>query len=151
MDALDRRILSEVQVDASITASELAERCATTESTALRRLKQLRRDGTIRSEVALVDPSRVGRPLLIFVGVRLERESGPEAEAFIDRIRSHRDVQQFYFVTGTPDYLILLCVRSMADYDQFLQDCLIPDPIVVATETNVVIRSIKSSTVVPID
>lgn len=151
MDMLDRRILREVQRDSSLSARELAERCRTTESTALRRLKQLRQDRVICAEVAVVDPARIGRNLLLFVRVSLERENGGQVKSFTDRIAAHPDVLQFYFVTGSTDYIIMLCVRSMADYDRFLQQHLVPDPHVVMSDTNVVIRQIKMTTAVPID
>lgn len=151
MDALDRRILREVQRDCSLSAAVLAERCATTESTALRRLKRLRRDGVIRAEVAIVDGEKVGRGLLLFVSVRLEREDKRGVKAFVDRIRAHRDVLQFYFVTGTTDYVILLSVRSMEDYDRFVQDMLVSDPLVILSDTNVVIRPLKMSLAIPLD
>jgi len=151
MDALDRRILREVQRDSSISAGQLAELCGTTESTALRRLKRLRRERIIKAEVAIVDGTRVGRGLLIWVTLRLEHEDGPAVRAFVDRIREHPDVLQFHFVTGTRDYIILLSARTMEDYDAFLQEYLVPDPIVVMSETNVVIRALKMSTAIPID
>ena len=94
---------------------------------------------------------RVGRGLLIFVQVRLEREDRSGVKAFVDRIIGHPDVLQFHFVTGTSDYLILLSARTMEDYDCFLQEHLVPDPLVVMSETNVVVRPLKMSTAVPID
>ncbi|MEO5973251.1 MAG: Lrp/AsnC family transcriptional regulator [Sphingomicrobium sp.] len=151
MDALDRRILREAQRDCSVSAAELGDRCGTTESTASRRWKRLRRDGVIRGEVALVDGQKVGCGLMLFVSVRLEREDGAGVRAFVDRVRRHPNVMQFYFVTGTTDYVILLSVRSMEDYDVFLQDNLVADPLVVLSDTNVVIRPLKMSLAVPID
>lgn len=151
MDALDRRILREVQRDCSGSAAELAERSGTTESTALRRLKRLRRDRIIRGEVALVDGAKVGRGLLLFVTVRLERDDSRSANAFRERIIAHPDVMQFYFVTGTPDYVILLSARSMEDYYAFVEQYLVADPQVVLADTNVVIRPLKMSTFIPID
>lgn len=151
MDSLDCRILREVQKDCSRSAADLAELCGTTESTALRRLKRLQQDGVIRGRVALVDQARIGRSLLIFVQVRLERETGPGVAAFIDRVRKNPDVLQFHFVTGTPDYIILLNVRTMDDYDTFLQENLVPDPLTVMSETNVVVRTLKMSTEIRID
>jgi Lrp/AsnC family transcriptional regulator, leucine-responsive regulatory protein len=151
MDALDRRILREVQRDSSRSAAELADLCRTTESTALRRLKRLEEDGVIRAQVALLDPAKLGRSLLIFVTVRLEREDGTAVRAFVKRVRSNPNVIQFYFVTGTPDYIILLSARTMEDYDAFLQEHLVSDPFVVMSETNVVIRPLKSDTAIPID
>ena len=151
MDALDRRILRELQRDCSQSAARLAETCGTSESTALRRIHRLRREGVIRGKVAVVDGARVGRGLLIFVQVRLEREDGAAVTAFVERVRKHPDVLQFHFVTGTPDYIIMLCVRSMEDYDAFLQEHLVSDRLVVMSETNVVVRPLKMSTAIPVD
>ena len=105
----------------------------------------------IRGEVALVDGPKVGCGLMLFVSVRLEREDGPGVRAFVERVRGHPNVMQFYFVTGSSDYVILLAVRSMEEYDAFLQDNLVSDPLVVLSDTNVVIRPLKMSLAVPID
>lgn len=151
MDALDRRLLRELQSDCTVSAADLAGRCGTTESTALRRIRRMRREGIIRGEVALVDPLKVGRGLQLFVRVRLEREGGEGARRFIERVSACPDVIQFFFVTGTSDYLIMLSVRTMEDYDRFVQDHLVADPLVVMTDTNVVIRPIKWALEIPID
>jgi DNA-binding Lrp family transcriptional regulator len=151
LDCLDRRLLREVQRDCTRSAAQLAELCATTESTALRRLQRMKREGTIRGEVALVDPGKVGRGLTLFVRVRLEREGGAGARQFVERVSAHPDVVQFFFVTGTSDYIIMLCVGRMEDYDRFVQEQLVADPLVVMSDTNVVIRPIKWSMAVPID
>lgn len=151
MDPLDRRLLRHLQADCSQSAARLAEQCGTTESTALRRIRAMRKAGIIRSQVAVVDPAKAGRPLQMFVRVRLEREGGEGARRFVERIRNHPDVIQFFFVTGTSDYMMMLCVRTMEDYDRFLQENLVADPLVVLSDTNVVIRPIKWSLEVPID
>ncbi len=151
MDALDRRILRQVQDDCSRPAAELAKLCGTTESTALRRLNRMRRDGVIRKEVAIIDGQKVGRGLLLVLNVRLEREDERGHQAFVKRITGHPDVLQFYFVTGSVDYLIILSVRSMEDYDRFLNDYLVVDPLIVMSDTNVVIRQLKMNLALPID
>ena len=151
MDALDRRLLREVQRDCSQSALELADRCGTTESTALRRLRRLKRDGIIKREVAIVDGPKIGRGLLLWVSVRLEREDSRAVRQFTEAVTRHPDVLQFYFVTGSADYLIILAVRDMQDYDLFLQTHLVPNPIVIMSDTNVVIRPLKVTTELPID
>ena len=101
VDALDRRILREVQRDCAMSAARLGERCGTTESTALRRLNRLRRMASSASEVAIVDGEKVGRGLLLFVSVRLEREDGSRGQGLCGTHSKRPDVLQFYFVTGT--------------------------------------------------
>jgi Lrp/AsnC family transcriptional regulator, leucine-responsive regulatory protein len=151
LDALDRRILAQVQRDCSMSAIRLAELCGTTETTALRRLKRLHRDGVIRGEVALVDGQKVGRGILLFVSVRLEREDGDSAKALLDRILEHASVMQMYFVTGSADYIIMLSLRSMEDYDAFLQEHLVPNPVVIMSDANVVIKPLKMSLAIPFE
>ena len=150
LDALDRRILRVVQEDCMLTAEQLADRCGTSPSTALRRLDRLRTSGVIRDEVALVDASRIGPGLMMLVWVRLERENERVVDAFARRIVQHQNVQQFFFVTGTSDYLIILCVSSMEEYDQFLRDNLVGDAAVVLSNTSVVIRPLKTGLAIPI-
>ena len=151
LDALDRRILRELQRDCAQSAAVLAERCGTTESTALRRIRALRKSGTIRAEVAVLNPAKLGRGLQLFVRVRLEREGGEGARTFVERVKLHPDVIQFFFVTGTSDYLIMLSARTMEDYERFVQEQLVSDPQVVMSDTNVVIRPLKWSLEIPID
>lgn len=151
MDALDRRLLREVQRDCSLSALELADRCGTTESTALRRLRRLRKDGIIKREVAIVDGDKVGRGLSMVLSIRLEREKTAELEAFRRRIAEHPDVTSFYFVTGSWDYVIIVTVRTMPDYDRFLREMIVGQPVVVATDTNVVISPIKVGAPLPMD
>lgn len=151
MDALDRRLLRQVQDDRSLSALELADRCGTTESTALRRLRRLKRDGIIKREVAVVDGEKIGRGLSLILSIRLEREKPSELEAFRRRIVEHPDVTSFYFVTGSWDYVIIVTVRTMADYDLFLREMIVGQPIVVATDTHVVILPIKVGGPLPID
>ena len=88
---------------------------------------------------------------MLFISVRLEREDGRGVQAFVERITAPPDVLQFYFVTGTTDYIIVLSARTMQDFDSFLQEHLVPDPLVIMSDTNVVIRALKMSFTVPID
>ena len=150
LDGLDRRLLRATQERCTLTADELAERCGTSPSTALRRMNRLRSSGIIMDEVAVVDGRWVGRPLTVIVRLRLEREDGRAVQAFINRVARHEAVQQFYFVTGTTDYVLILSLSSMEEYDEFLQQNLVSDPIVVMSDTNVVIRPLKRTLAVPI-
>lgn len=151
MDALDRRILRIVQEDCSMSAAALAERCGTTESTALRRIKTLQKTGILSPPVMKVAPGRVGRGLAIILSIRLERETPAELETFRRSVVSHPDVISCYFVTGTWDYIIVLNVRSMSDYDRFLEEMIVGQPVMVASDTHVVIQAMKECASVPID
>lgn len=150
LDAIDKRILRAVQSRCTLSAEELSELCGASPSTALRRLKRLRDERVIVSEIAVVDPKKVGRPLAMIVGVRLDRDDANIAGAFIRRMREHRAVTQCYFVTGAADYVIHLAVADMDEFDEFVRSELISDPHVEMTATSVVIKPIKVGLGVPI-
>ncbi len=150
LDATDKRILRAVQSRCTLSAEELSELCGVSPSTALRRLKRLRDGRVIVSEVAVVDPKKVGRPLAMIVGVRLNRDDTKVADAFIRRMREHRAVTQCYFVTGAADYIIHVSTTHMDEFDEFVRRELICDPHVEMTATNVVIKPIKVGLEVPI-
>lgn len=149
LDALDRRLLRTVQNKCTLTAEELAERCATSPSTALRRLNRLRALEVIQGEVAVVDPVAVGRPLMMIVHIRTRQGEKTDAAAFKDVVLANPGVMQFYFVTGSDDYVIVFSAASMEDYNEFIESILAVDPH-LHTDTNVVIRPIRLSLAVPI-
>ena len=150
LDKIDKKILREVQTNAALSADKLGESCGASPSTILRRLSRLRSTGVITAEVAIVDPSKVGRPLLMIVGVRLEGEDSKLAEIFVRQMREHPAVMQCYFVTGSADYILHITARDMDEYNAFTQ-LLIANPHVSMTETNVVINPLKVGLTVPID
>ena len=67
LDAIDRRILHELQRDARLSTAEIAERVGTSTSPCWRRIRQMEQDGIIRSYVALLDPPALGLPVSVFV------------------------------------------------------------------------------------
>lgn len=149
LDALDMRILKELQKDCTLSARALAERCATTESTALRRRRKLVGNGAIERQVAIVDPARVGWPLTMLVNIRVGREGPNNTRELIASISRHEAVAQFFHVTGTTDYVAVLRGRTMEDFEDFLGRVLGADPR-FATQSNVVIRTMTDRHEVPI-
>lgn len=149
LDAIDRKILRAVQDDCTLSAEALGDACGASPSTALRRLKRLRDDGVITAEVAILDARKVGRPLSMIVGVRLEDDAAIAA-SFVREMREHEAVMQCYFVTGSADYILHVSAADMEEYDAFVQTCLIANPAVSMTETHVVIRPVKVGLKAPI-
>ena len=151
MDALDRRILRQVQRDCSKSAAILAERCGSTESTVLRRLRRLQADGILTAQEMRVRPDKVGRGLKVILSFQLKGESNAELSELRHRLIAHPDVTDLYFVTGNQDYILILTVASMEDYDRFLRDMILGQPTLYGSETHVVIKSLKVGAPIPID
>jgi Lrp/AsnC family leucine-responsive transcriptional regulator len=71
LDRLDVRILNLLQENAATPLRVLATEANASVATCQHRIAQLRADGVLLKEVAIVDRMRAGRPLTVFVSVEL--------------------------------------------------------------------------------
>ena len=150
LDDTDRRLLRVLQADGRISNSELAERCSLSASACSDRVRRLRDSGYITGFAALVDPQMVGRALLIFVEVVLDRTTPEAFETFAAAARRAPDVLECHMVAGGFDYLIKARVRDFAEYRKFLGEVLVQIPGVRETRTYAVLEEVKSTTQLPV-
>ncbi|MFJ2158305.1 Lrp/AsnC family transcriptional regulator [Streptomyces sp. NPDC087856] len=118
MDALDRKILTELQLDGRLTITELAARVQLSVSPCHRRLRDLERQGAIRSYRAVVDPAAVGLNFEALVFVTLRWETPDTVTAFEEAVAAVPHVLQAQRLFGEPDYLLRV---ATADLDAFQQ------------------------------
>ena len=150
IDETDRRLLRVLQVDGRISNLDLAERCNLSPSACSDRVRRLREHGFIAGYAAVVDPEKVGRGLLIFVEVLLDRTTKDVFDDFAAAARRAPDILECHMVAGGFDYLIKARVRDMNAYRTFLGDVLVDMPGVRETRTYAVLEEVKSSGVVPV-
>lgn len=146
----DRRILRVLQADGRISNQDLAQRCHLSPSACSERVRRLREAGYIRGYSAVLDPAKVGRALLIFVEVVLDRTTGEVFEQFAAAARRAPDVLECHMVAGGFDYLIKARVQDMAAYRAFLGDVLVQMPGVRETRTYAVLEEVKSTSTLPV-
>jgi Lrp/AsnC family leucine-responsive transcriptional regulator len=150
IDETDRRLLRVLQVDGRISNLDLAERCNLSPSACSDRVRRLREHGFISGYAAMVDPEKVGRGLLIFVEVLLDRTTKDVFDDFAAAARRAPDILECHMVAGGFDYLIKARVRDMNAYRAFLGDVLVDMPGVRETRTYAVLEEVKNSGVVPV-
>lgn len=124
IDAIDRRILTELQVDGRATNTMIAEKAGLSPSPCLRRIKQLEADAVIRGYVALVEPEALGLAVTAFVRVRLSRQDDEHLADFETRISEFPEVMECYLMTGEADYQLRVVVASLAAFEDFLRQRL---------------------------
>jgi Lrp/AsnC family leucine-responsive transcriptional regulator len=91
LDETDRKILRAMQTDGRITNQALAETCHLSPAACFDRVKRLRANGYIVGAMALLDPAKLDRALLIFVEVHLDRTTGDVFDAFAKAVRDQPD------------------------------------------------------------
>lgn len=150
LDAIDARILNELQRDGRLTITELGERVGLSTSPCLRRVKLLEDRGVISGYVALVDQNRVGLEVNVFASIRLERQREEQLEHFNAAVAQWPEVMECYLMTGTRDYLMRIVVGSLGDYERFIKDKLSRLDGVASIESSFALSRVKHSTAVPI-
>jgi DNA-binding Lrp family transcriptional regulator len=121
MDALDLRLLAELQSDASRSNQDLAEALHISPATCLRRVRRLQSEGLIERSVALLSPDRLGHGLTALVEIVLDTQAVEKLDAFEARVCADAAVQQCYRTSGGPDFVLVLHVLDMPAYQQAVQ------------------------------
>jgi Lrp/AsnC family transcriptional regulator len=119
LDPIDRRILRELQADATLPIAELAERAGLSQTPCWKRVKRLEADGVIERRVALLDRERLDLGLVVFVAVRAARHDEAWLNDFARGASALPEVTEFYRMSGETDYLLKVVVRDIAAYDRF--------------------------------
>lgn len=150
LDAIDLRILAELQRDGRLTITELGDRVGLSTSPCLRRVRILEESGVISGYVAMVDQAAVGLSINVFASIRLERQREEELERFRASVTQWPEVMECYLMTGTRDYLMRIVVGSLGDYERFIKDKLSRLEGVASIESSFALSRIKHTTVVPV-
>ena len=87
IDSIDRKILAELQRDATLSVDQLSARINLSRNACWRRLKRLDEERYITGRVALVDAEKVGVGLSVFI---LIRTSQPRSRLAVDVSRGGR-------------------------------------------------------------
>jgi Lrp/AsnC family leucine-responsive transcriptional regulator len=116
LDELDKRILQQLQEDASLTNHELAARVHASPPTCLRRVKRLSDGGVIVRQVAILNPEAIGAGLTAIVEITLDHQASEKLVEFEQSVAGETAVLQCYRVSPGPDFLLVLQVADMAAY-----------------------------------
>jgi DNA-binding Lrp family transcriptional regulator len=150
LDEFDRAILRLLQTDNSLTLRLISEQVNLSVAAVQKRIQRLRKNGVIRAEVALLDPDKVGRPITIIVEVHVEHTPpGKELEALKAQFTAP-EIQQCYYVTGNADFLLVVTVATMAEYQALAHRLFDNRPLVRWYRTTVVMERIKAELSVPV-
>jgi len=124
MDALDAKILHELERDGRISNLQLAECVGLSPSACLRRVQGLEAAGIIRGYRAVLDRAQLGVGLTVFVMVGLSGQLKRDAEAFEQAMAEAREVRECHNITGAVEYLLRVEVADLAAYKRFHSDTL---------------------------
>lgn len=149
MDAIDRKIIRNLQQDARLTNQDLADRINLSPSPCLRRVRKLEADGVLAGYTAIVDQEKYGLPINVFVNIRLEKKSDLAIRTFEDGIQDLDEVVECYLITGSRDYMLRVVSQSLKTYEAFVRDKLTTIPGISGIESNFAFGQVKRNSILP--
>ena len=150
LDAIDVRILSELQEDGSLTNVELAERVGLSPSPCLSRVRAREDEGVILRRVTLIDPATVGANVSVFVQVTLERQTETLLEVFETAMAGFPEVMECYLMTGDADYLLRVVVADVQALQEFILGKLSKTKGVSNIRSSFALKQVKYKTAFPV-
>jgi Lrp/AsnC family leucine-responsive transcriptional regulator len=150
LDAIDRRIIAELQADARLSNVDLADRVGLSPSPCLRRVKRLEREGFIEGYRAALRRERVGLGFSVFIEVKIDDHTNERALKFEKTINAMPEVIACHLVSGEADYFLEVVVPDLERYRRFLVGKLLNLPIVREVRSNIAIQTLKAGAPLPL-
>ncbi len=149
LDAIDRKILQELQTDGSITNIELSRRVGISAPPCLRRVKNLQEAGYIRGFRALLDEKKLGYDITMFAMVGLNSQSDADLKAFAAQVKKWPLVREAFMLSGDVDFILKCVAPNLTTFQNFIREDLTKADGVASVKTALTIECMKSEGMVP--
>ena len=149
MDKTDRKILALLQEDAAQPIADIARKIGLSVTPCWRRIQKLEEDGVIRARVALLEATKIGLGMSVFVAIKTDQHNADWLAEFARTISQRKEVVEFYRMSGEVDYLLRVVVPDMAAYDRFYKD-LIAEVRLTDVSSSFAMEEIKYTTALPL-
>lgn len=144
LDETDIRILNHLQQDARIDVSKLSTLVYKSASPVAERIRKLQEAGYIKNYFAILDRSKIGKPVLVVTLVKLERQTKTLLNEFERTADTMDEVQFCLHLSGKWDFILHVTAETPQHYYDFLMGKLCDLPNVAHVESSFVLKEAKS-------
>jgi len=149
MDAIDRKILTVLQDDASLSVAEIGNRVGLSSTPCWKRIQRLEAEGVIQKRVVLVDQDKIGLGISVFVSIETGDHSQDWLDRFAETVSAMPEVMEFHRMAGDVDYMLRVVVPDIQGYDRFYKKLIAIVPLKDVT-SRFAMEKIKYTTALPI-
>ncbi|MEP9380496.1 Lrp/AsnC family transcriptional regulator [Aquabacter sp. CN5-332] len=149
LDTIDLKILRELQADASLPLTDLADRVGVSQTPCWRRVQKLEAAGIIRKRVTLLDRAQLNVGVTVFIAVRTNKHSVEWLETFARAVQDIPEIVDFYRMSGEIDYLLKAHVPDIGSYDALYKK-LISKVELTDVTSMFAMQELKSTTEIPL-
>ncbi|WP_116087350.1 Lrp/AsnC family transcriptional regulator [Tropicimonas sp. IMCC34011] len=149
IDATDRKILAELQNDASQSLDEIAKNIGSSKTPVWNRIRKLKDAGVIRFQTVILDPEALGLEACFFVLIRTSEHDAEWQRRFLEALQVREEVMEAHRLAGDIDYILKVRVANARAYDRFYQ-ALISEVRVQSVTALLSMEEIKATTALPL-
>ena len=149
IDGLDRKILAQLQEDASLSLDEIARKVGSSKTPVWNRIRKLKAAGVIGRQTVLLDPEALGLEACFFVLVRTSEHDTDWQARFLTTLQARPEVLEAHRLAGDIDYILKVRVKNAKAYDVFYQ-ALIGEVKIFNVTALLSMEEIKSTTILPV-
>jgi Lrp/AsnC family leucine-responsive transcriptional regulator len=146
MEEYDMKILDFLQIDAKLTAKELASKLSLSQTPIYERIKKLEKSGAIKGYVAILNANVVNKNLIVFMNITIKEHGNIKRNKFIEDISKLKDVSEFYHTSGSYDFLAKVRFSNVREYRDFLVNNIAQQENISDIDSQIVLEEIKAST-----
>ncbi|MCH7829220.1 MAG: Lrp/AsnC family transcriptional regulator [Proteobacteria bacterium] len=146
----DRRLLNELQLDATRSQSELAELAGMSRTSIWRRIREFEQAGLIERQVVLLNPKIAGFNIQVLLLVAMTEHTDENRQSFERHVSLLPEVTECFSVSGERDYVLHVLVKDMDSYNDFLNAQILKHSAVRSASSTFVLRRVKYSTALPL-
>lgn len=150
LDKFDIAILGELQNDARLTNTDLAQRVGLSAAPVWRRVRALEDAGYIRAYRAEIDRNKIGLDVLAFVRLDAAQNSGPALRELEDAVKQIPEVVSCHYISGTGTFELQVVSRDLSTFSQFAREVLINLPNVKDLHTSFSLGEVKANSALPL-
>ena len=151
LDAIDRRILAELQQDGRMTNVELASRAGISAPPCLRRVRRLEDAGVLRGYHADTDPQMLGWQITFFAIVGLDSQKEAVLDAFEQLVAGWPEVRECHMLSGEVDFILKCVARDLSAFQSFITNTVTAEKNVASVKSSLVIHASKIAPGYPIE
>lgn len=144
IDAIDVKVLRELQRDGRISINDLSDRVGLSPTPISRRVRNLEESGVINGYCAIIDEVALGFEVSVFVSVQLDKQVDEALARFEAAIADFPEVVECWLMTGNRDYMLRIATTGLKEFEQFLVGTLTKLHGVASIESSIPLRRVKA-------
>ncbi len=151
MDAINRKILIELQRNSNLKIKEIANKVGLSVTPVYERIKKMEMDGIISKYCAVLNYEKLGKKIIVLINITIKEHTQVKRNEFVERLNTLNLISEIYHTSGAYDFMLKIRISSIEEYKNFLVNELSTLPNINDIESQIVLEEIKFTSDIHLD